>query len=303
MVGSLIFFNSTACGGPPLVIEAESSTKTIQQSEAKLEDDGREVFTIGFAPFTDPAKIKAMYANFAEYLSEKLQIKAKVVIVEDYDTLLENLKEGVIQAAFLSPVNYVKVMRAGTSGVVYCISAEIYGKADYYGVIIAHESSGLKSISAIRNRTFAFVDRNSASGFIFPYNTLLQNGINPERDFSRIFFLGTHTRILDALKAGRIAAGATYDGRLNDLPPEEKRQFTILARTEPVPYDAFVLSKTGAAKKEILRKLLQTLNRTTRLPDGRPVLDKETGVGITGFHIRDLSAYNKIEYMMRRARL
>lgn len=291
------------CQSEVFVVEVkeEQGIQEVQTLKKVQQEEGS--FLLAFAPFSEPEKIKKMYGNFADYLSQKLNVKVRIVVAEDYETLLENLRTGIFQAAFLSPVNYAKLVQNKPLGISYCVSAEIRGKSEYYGLIISHASQGISRISQLRNKDFGFVDRNSASGFVFPYYRLLELGLNPERDFRRIYFLGSHGRILEAIRTGRIAGGATYDGRLEELGEEEKKHIVILAKTSPIPYDTVVLSKTGRSYLESLRQILLAVSPQTKLEDGRLVLDPSTGIGITGFRVKEQDFVQKIALMVQKTKL
>ncbi|MCS6985154.1 MAG: phosphate/phosphite/phosphonate ABC transporter substrate-binding protein [Leptospiraceae bacterium] len=300
---ALVFWLLWGCTSEVLILEEEKNASAEEETLLKKGPAEESSFLLAFAPFAESEKIRKMYHNFAQYLAENLGLKVRIIVAEDYESLLENLANGTFQAAFLSPVNYVKLMQRKDKEIYYGASAEIRGQSQYYGLIITHRTSGVTKLVALRNREFGFVDRNSASGFLFPYSTLLKNGLDPEKHFRRIYFLGTHSRILEALKSGRIAGGATYDGRLAELSPEERKNYLVLARTDPIPYDTFVVSKTGSFYLEKVRRLLLAIDPNTRTRNGNLVFDPQTGIGLTGFRLKERDFYNKIAIMLQTARL
>jgi len=56
-------------------------------------------------------------------------------------------------------------------------------------VIISLKTASIHSLKDLNGKRFAFVDYQSASGYLYPMALLEKNGLNPEKNFSRIFML------------------------------------------------------------------------------------------------------------------
>ena len=66
------------------------------------------------------------------------------------------------------------------------------GRTYYHSQIIARKDSGIKTVNDLKGKTFAFVDPTSTSGHLFPKAGLIKLGIDPDTDFGRVIFTGSH---------------------------------------------------------------------------------------------------------------
>jgi phosphonate transport system substrate-binding protein len=73
---------------------------------------------------------------------------------------------------------------------------------------------------------------------------LAERGIDPERDFANVVFLKRHDRVVEALLAGAVDAGAISDGTYFTAIRAHGDALRILAQSEPIPLDAIVSSGT-----------------------------------------------------------
>ncbi len=107
----------------------------------------------------------------------------------------------------------------------------------------------------------AFVDEDSATGFIMPVSMLIDEGVSL-KDLSRQDFLGTHDDVMKAVVKGDFDAGAVMESaalRYKD------RGIKILAVSRDMP--AFNISASPAVSEE-LREAVK--NAVMMLKDDNP---------------------------------
>ncbi|PIB37064.1 hypothetical protein BFP72_17465 [Reichenbachiella sp. 5M10] len=184
------------------------------------------------------------------YLEAETQLQFELIVPENYDEMINAFAQNNGDIALMSSSSYIKAREA--YGVTAKLKAIRYGKANYFGQIIASTVSGIKDISDIQNKSIVYTDELSASGYLFPKQILDQQNISP----SHTAFAGTHDRVVKMVYKGIADAGATYysepsgDGRIRDARsrlieefPDVADKVKIIAVTDPIPNDPVVFGQ------------------------------------------------------------
>jgi len=96
-------------------------------------------------------------------------------------------------------------------GVKPIATPKVNGKFSYKGYIITKKTNNIRSLSDLKGKHFGYVDPKSASGYLYARHILKSNGLDPDRIFSKVSFMGTHDNVIKAVLNGEIDAGATYN--------------------------------------------------------------------------------------------
>ena len=153
------------------------------------------------------------------------------------------MKNGEVDFAFLGPVLYVQTKNKYPD-LVYLATSQTtkFGqkRAYYFGHIIVLKDSGITTISDLENKSFAFVNKQTTSGYRFPMVFFYNQGINPNKYFSKIVFAGTHEKAVDMLAKKLVDATTTHD--INLWTAEEKygKIFNTLSKIGPIVNMALV---------------------------------------------------------------
>ena len=82
----------------------------------------------------------------------------------------------------------------------------------YRSMIAVPKNSPIHSMQDLKAHAkdivFSFSDPASTSGNLYPRVGLLSMGINPEKDFKKVVFSGTHPATVLTVAAGKVDAGA-----------------------------------------------------------------------------------------------
>src|SRR5437867_12396784 len=78
----------------------------------------------------------------------------------------------------------------------------------FQSVFITQPNSGINSLADLKNKTFTFGSPSSTSGHLMPRWFLLQQGIDPDKDFRRVAFSGAHDATALQVAGGKVDAGA-----------------------------------------------------------------------------------------------
>ncbi len=217
----------------------------------------------GFNPFTAPQSIKENYTPILEEVARKIGCQARVIIVSDYDSLGRSLLNGTIDVGWFSPFAYVSAKNKGN--ITPLVTTVVNKNASYIGYIIARKDKGFTSLDDLRSKRFAFVDKQSASGYVYPRAMLLQQGKDPDHYFSETVFLGSHNRVIDGVLDGTVEAGGTYSEAVDSARSRglSVDSLTILAKTDPIPKDA-IAGRPGmdAQLMENLKRVFMEVNDT-----------------------------------------
>ncbi|OAM92991.1 phosphate/phosphite/phosphonate ABC transporter binding protein [Pelosinus fermentans] len=262
------------------------------QEVAAIFKTGKEL-VFGFNPFTAPQVIKENYTPILEAIAKKLGLEPKIIIVSDYDSLGRSLLKGTIDVGWFSPFAYVSAKDKGE--ITPLVTTVVNKNASYHGYIIARKDKAFQSIDSLQGKRFAFVDKQSASGYVYPKAMLLEQGKDPETFFSETVFLGSHNRVIDAVLDGTVDAGATYSEAVETAKEYglAVHNLVILKQTDAIPKD--VIAGRPGLDEQLLASLKQVFIETTDRTSAHASVMKKTG--LNGF----IEAQDQVYDVIRKA--
>lgn len=217
------------------------------------------------------------YVPVAGFLSARLGIPVDLVAVDRYADLAVVLEAGGAEFALMPPLAYVEAReRIPCLRPLVTMAAE--GEVWYSGYILVPRDSDVTSIEQLAGRRVAFVERHSASGYLFPAMRLRAAGIDPERGIEPVF-LGDHMDVLRAVAERRVDAGASFGSAIKAARKlgVDVSSLRVMAITGRIPLDAVVarpdLDEGIVARVE---RAFRELNVLT--PAGRAALGLLEGV-------------------------
>jgi phosphate/phosphite/phosphonate ABC transporter binding protein len=227
---------------------------------------------VGLTPFLPEPKLKREFTPLVDYLGARLGVPTELVRADSYADIAQRLSRREVHLAVLSPMAYV-VAKRDSPDLVLLATQIADGASTYAGYVVVRDDARLDRIDDLRGKRFAFIDRNSASGYLYPLAYLQAAGIRPERFFSSMVFAGNHEHALALLVGREVDAAAVASPVLrmtqDELP--ETRRLKILAKTGRIPFDAYCASpRLAQSVVNELRAALLALN--TRTDEGRRVL-------------------------------
>lgn len=170
-----------------------------------------DTLTIGLIPAEDAQAMIESSKQVIEQLQQQTGMKVKPFVATDYNGIIEALRARKLDVAYLGPFSYVLATSVADVEAFSVAVTKKSGKSAYKSMIVVRADSGLDSLQALRNHTFAFVDPSSASGHLFPKAGLQQAGYDPEKLFSRVVFSGSHDASLLAVANKKVDAAAVAD--------------------------------------------------------------------------------------------
>lgn len=277
VVCSFVVTGCTGSDAPPKKDQAKADKPPKQITSENLSPHKDTVLVLGRIPFTNATEMVVSHQEFLKYLTARLGVKeTRLVLASDYQGIFDRLLKGEIDIAWLGTISTIEAI--DNPGVKLLVKPVRFGKTSYRGIIIARHDSDIRTLKDLKGRKFAWVEKDSASGYIFPKAHLIEAGLNPDKDFSEAAFLGNHDAVVLNVLLGRYDAGACYDDARNTLRDKEKiHQLKILATTQDISNEAIVVrSDLPSDLIEDIKKAMLELKIEN--PDMKPILQDLTDV-------------------------
>jgi phosphonate transport system substrate-binding protein len=211
----------------------------------------------------DPDR-KAALKILQSAVSDYLKIPVTIVICEDYNAVIETMRNNKSQVAYFGPFSYILAHDRSKAEAIVVAAKD--GKKEnifYTSVFIANTASGIKSLKDIKGKKMAFVDPASTSGNLVPRAVFCKTfNLKPEeidtKLFSSVQFSGSHNNSLLAVgnKSVDVAAvtRATYEtGVLKGMVKAD--EVKIIAESDPIPNSPIAVS--GALPADLKQKIKQ----------------------------------------------
>lgn len=234
-------------------------------------------FVLGLIPEQNVFKQVERYKPLAKYLSSKLGVDVKISMLSRYGNILESFSSGSMDAAFWgSFTGALAVEKLGIEPIARPFYPD--GSSSYRGLIFVRSDSSIDTVDKLRGKSFAFVDRATTAGFLFPLALLKTRGAGPfDKYFSTHFFTGSHDAAILSVINGEAEGGAAkdtiYKMMLKDK-PELASKLRVLAESDPVPSNTLGVRK--GLSPELVTKLRAALLEMEKNPEGQAAL-KEFG--------------------------
>ncbi|WP_330115359.1 phosphonate ABC transporter substrate-binding protein [Pseudomonas sp. JS3066] len=205
-----------------------------------------EKLTIGLIPSEDSQAMIESSKQVLDRLESQLGMPVEPFVATDYNGIIEALRAGKLDVAYLGPFSYVLATTVADVEAFSVAVTKKTGQSAYKSLILARKDSGIRNLADLKGHTFAFVDPSSASGHLFPKAGLEQAGFEPDKLFSRVIFSGSHDASILAVEnqkvdaaavADRILAGAVAKGLV------KQDDFQVVWTSRPIPESPMVWRK------------------------------------------------------------
>jgi phosphonate transport system substrate-binding protein len=291
------------CGGDSKKENKDASGTLRPATEKQAAETGSSPYSdiilkLGRIPFTNPSEMVRKHELFLEYLTKTLGVKRVTLqTAPDYQSILNQLVADKIDIAWLATMTSVDARKK--PDVELLVKPIRFGTTSYRGLIIARQDSGIRSLRDLKGKRFAWVEKESASAYIFPKAMLLEANIDPDKDFSEVAYLGKHDAVVYSVLLGKYDACACYDDARNTLKdPSKINELTIIGKTQDICNEPIVVRKT--LPPDLIEKIKQALlDLNNKTPEGAKVLEHLTDVqGFAPVDARDYDYVEKVSKML-----
>jgi phosphonate transport system substrate-binding protein len=190
-------------------------------------------------------------------LAEALGRDVDVHRAADYRVVLTGLDQRLVDFAWLPPLVAGRAVRGRLADTVAV--AVRYGGTSYSTVLVTQPVSPIRSPKDLRGVRVAWVDRESASGYVVLRAALARSGVKLTEAFAHEQFVRSHAAVARAVLDGEVDVGATCAHAEQDvvrfarspyagdsgLTVEELR---VVFEAGPIPSDIFAVRRDVPAR-------------------------------------------------------
>lgn len=249
-----------------IVLAACGSSDESKDSNGDKSSEGNskpETLVMGFVPSQDSDTIADTVEPLAKRLSEELGIEVKGEVMTNYNALVEAMGANQVHIGFIPAFGYVLANEQYDVEVI--LKSIRYGSGTYKAQYLVRSDSDINSLADLENKVWAYADKGSTSGYLFPAYQLMQefdyaSGPELESDFfSATTSAGGHDSAAIAVYEGDADVATTFDDVRTELEeeyPDVMDKLKVLDYTEEIPND------TISVTKELDDELVQEIKET-----------------------------------------
>ena len=155
-------------------------------------------------PDEAPTELLRKFKPLGAHLEKETGMKVDFTPVNDYPAVVEGLAGRRIDLAWLGGFTFVQARIRTGNAIPIAQRAE---DEKFLSTYIVPANSTARTLQDLKGKTFVFGSPSSTSGHLMPRFFLLQAGINPDKDFTRIAFSGAHDATVAFVASGRADGG------------------------------------------------------------------------------------------------
>lgn len=177
-----------------------------------------KVLRVSAIPDEAPTELLRKFEPLGAYLQQELGMEVTFQPVSDYAGVVEALGAGRLDMAWLGGFTFVQA-RLRTGDAIPLVQRE---EDEVFTSTFITADPEINEHQDLQGKSFAFGSVSSTSGHLMPRYFLLQDGISPDDDFSRVGFSGAHDATVAWVEAGRVDAGVLNTSVWEKLVEENK---------------------------------------------------------------------------------
>ena len=231
-----------------------------------------DTLTIGFIPVEKADELTPKAKELETFLETELGVDVEIVVPTNYETIIEGMRFGHIDAAFMDTgPAWITHQRTGAEVV---LAELVAGKVNYQATVwtLANNDS-INSLADTVGKKVAFTSITGSSGFVRPMGTLVTEGyITIEGDdivalesalknnFESYTFAGGYKAALTLLLQGEVDVAFGSDiAPQKYLELEDQAKLRVVTTIGPVPSHVVMVSSdmSDSTKKALVDALIQ----------------------------------------------
>ena len=194
---------------------------------------------------TEAARGRAVRLQAA--LEKHMARPVEVAVMPTYTELAREVLGGSADAAWGPPYVCARLEAMGVRAVARGIRR---GTSSYRAALVVRADSGT-SLYGLAGKTAAWVDKESAGGYLLALSMLRSQGLDPARMFFSQSFVGSYRAALEQVLARRadvtsLFGGSREDGTLvlgaEEILPGSERELSVLAWSDEIPNDGVLVA-------------------------------------------------------------
>ncbi len=246
----------------------------------------KETLVIAVQPTSTPEKLSAQATELEKFLEQRIGMEVELKFPTSYAGVVEALRFGHAQAAFMSAWPAALAGREAQAEValaeVRAVSIGVEQKEApyYYSYWVVLKDSPYQTLSDLKGKRAAFPSQLSTSGYIAPVARLVEMNLlskqsgspaDPKQFFGEVLFSGGYAQAWEALKARQVDVSVIAGDVPQELYQQVLGQIRILETQGPIPSHAVVFA---SGLKDPLRQKLQNALMALNEPEHRELMRK-----------------------------
>ncbi|MFD2043868.1 phosphate/phosphite/phosphonate ABC transporter substrate-binding protein [Ornithinibacillus salinisoli] len=219
-----------------------------------------ETLVMGFVPSQDSEEIADTVEPLAERLSEELGVKVEGKVMTNYNALVEGMGSNQVQIGFIPAFGYVLANQEYDVEVI--LKSIRFGSSTYKAQYLVRSDSGIESLEDLEGKVWAYGDKLSTSGYLFPANELMEQfGYDSPTALEEEFFggsvqTGEHTNSAMEVYNGNADVATTFDDVRTGL---EEDYSDIMDKLSVLDYTAEIPNDTISVTKELDDEMVEKI--------------------------------------------
>jgi phosphonate transport system substrate-binding protein len=256
-----------------------------------------EELVLAFIPQENPEKLIGDIEVISVWLSERIGVPVKGFVTSDSAAAVEALRNDDADVSFMGALPYIIANNEIGAKVVL---QELYrGSPVYTGRVFVRRDSGISKIEDLKDKTIAFADPLSESGYLYPLDIFveagfLERGDDPSVYFDKFYFAGGYQQAMQAMANGLVDAAAASQYAELLLSPEQQTEIIWIAESQPIPSHTVIVRK--GINADIEEKFVEAMLELNK-PENRSLLAHVYSPD--GFIKADPSAYDDVKEIAR----
>ncbi len=231
----------------------------------------------GLSPALGAEKAREYGTRLGGLITAHMQREVRTVVFVDYRALVDSVCRGEVDLAWMPPLTFVEASDRGAEPLVAVVRN---GRKTYDSALLVRRDSGVASLDDLPGKTAAWVDGESAAGYLFAAAEIVR-WLGPlDEVFSQQHFHGSHRQVCEAVANGWASVGATYCVRddsdrvlssgWHEFVADRAHELMALTFAGPIPGD--VIAVRPHLPEQLAAALVKVLTTMHEDERGREIL-------------------------------
>lgn len=221
-------------------INLQNENTSVDSNQTSLQ----QKIYVAISTMISPVETFNLYKDLIDYISAKIGVPIEFKQRKTYSEVNELIQKNKLDFAFICTGAYLEVKNKIPIEIL--VVPVVNGKPYYQAYVIVNDDSNINDLNDLKNKSFAFTDPLSNTGYSYIINWLKSNRTTPEQYFSKTIFTYAHDYSIQAVKR-KIVDGATVDGLvfeyLKKFQPEKVEGIKIIHKSRDFGIPPFVVQQ------------------------------------------------------------